>query len=176
MTIPAHVRTEVRKRLWDIADDLGWASLPASTKARYYEHWTRDPSIGGILSRYIDRGQVRVYLKDTLLKGYARSRLADASRPFRILDIPDTARIVEEYIKPHGRRLDDGRIVCWGRADDWKLVLMAVYERAYSAKGARPFGVVLMMPVGRLYEVQVREMVEDAAGKLGIERLVWLDV
>jgi hypothetical protein len=127
------------------------------------------------LARYIDRGQVRVYLKDTLLKDYGRERLADESRPFRVLDIAATTEVAEAYIKPHGRRLRDGRVISWGRADDWKSVLMAVHERAYAREDSRPFAAVLVQSGGRFHEPHVRAPIEDAASKLGIERLVWLD-
>jgi hypothetical protein len=168
------VREALRQRLWETADRIGWMSLSPVVKSKSYEDWTRDPQVGGLLARYIDRGQVRVYLKDTLLKDYVREHLADESRPFRVLGITDAAA-VEAYIKPHGRRLGDGRVICWGRAEDWKSVLMAVHERTYAKGNARPFAAVLMQPTGRLHEDHVRELIEDAAKKLGIERIVWLD-
>jgi hypothetical protein len=39
------------------------------------------------------------------------------------------AEIAEVWERPHGRRLKDGRVVVWGSADDWKLILTAVHER-----------------------------------------------
>ena len=175
MSVPDGIRDELRTRLWETADRIGWMSMSATAKSKCYEGWTRDPAVGGLLSRYIDGGQVRVYLKDTLLKDYARSRLADESRPLRVIGVDDGVARVYTYIKPHGRRLADGRVICWGRADDWKSVLMAVHERAYAKKGVRPFAAVLMQPKGRLHEDRVRELVEDTAKKLGIDTVVWLD-
>lgn len=174
MTIPNNIRDVLKTKLWDIADELDWSSLGQGDKARYYEIWTRDPEIGGRLSRYMDGGQVRVYIKDTLLKAYGRVRLADPDRPLRVVGLPGDAKPVEEYIKPHGRRLEDGRVICWGRADDWKAILMAVHERAFVNKG-QPFAVVLMRASGRYHEVHARAVVEDAARRLGIDRVRWLD-
>jgi hypothetical protein len=174
MTIPSATRTSLKQRLWDTADKLGWNNLSQADKARYYEVWTKDAEIGGVISRYMDGGQVRVYIKDTLLKDYGRVRLADPVRPLRALGIDGQAADAERYIKPHGRRLEDGRVLCWGRADDWKAVLMAVHERAFASKG-KPFAVVLMSSCGRYHDAHGRAVVEDAAKKLGIERIVWLD-
>jgi len=175
MSIPDSLRLELRNRLWNIADQIGWFRLSAGEKAKQYEIWTRDPEIGGTLVHYMDLGQIRVYLKDTLLKDYGRIRLSDPERPMRVLDLSDDVNIREVYIKPHGRRLADGRVFCWGRADDWKTILMAVHERAFRAAGGSPFAVVLMFSSGRYHEPDARRVVENAAEKLGVARIAWLD-
>src|SRR3989442_15416146 len=131
MSIPAKVRLAVRERVWSLAKEVDWPTLPDSARSRKYEEWTRDPEIGGLLGHYVDPKQVRVYIKDTVIKPYVRAGGSDQARPLRVAGVPENARLVESYVKPHGRRLDDGRVVCWGNARDWKGVLLAVYERAY---------------------------------------------
>lgn len=175
MSVPVEIRLRLRTQLWEVADQVRWMNLSSSQKSRYYEDWTRDQEIGGLLARFIDRGKVRLYLKDTLLKGYARERLADQNRPLRLLGIDGPVEVVEAYTKPHGRRLRDGRIICWGRAEDWKTILMALHERTYVSEGSKPFGAVLMYADGRFRELELREMVKAAAVNLAIERLIWVD-
>ena len=109
------------------------------------------------------------------MKTYGQSRLSDASRPFLVLDIDVTTHIAEVFDKPHGRRLSDGRVICWGRAEDWKNILMAIHERSFRYS-YKPFGVILMYAEGKYHQQGNRVVVEDAANKLGIGRLVWLDV
>ena len=174
MRIPDDLRKKLRQKLWALADELGWQSLSWVEKSPQYEAWTRDPEIGGRLSRHMDQRRIRVYIKDTIMKGYVRSRQAGVERPFRALGIDPEAQIVEVHERPHGRRLNDGRVIAWGNADDWKLVVTAVHERSYGIRGARPFAAVLMSCVGKYAQPHVREMVEDASEKLGIERLLWL--
>jgi hypothetical protein len=174
MSLPEGIREEVRGRLWRIAESIGWAYLSPGAKARYYEGWTRDPEIGGVLGRYMDKGKVRVYLKDTVLKDYTRRTIADEARPLRSLGVEGPRAIAERYIKPHGLRLDDGRVVAWGRADDWKLVLMALYERTSGQPGAKAFGAVLLNATGRFDEPRIQAMIETAAERLGILHVAWL--
>ena len=176
MSVPDDVRERLKTFIWSRADDIGWIDLSANDKTTYYENWTNDPEVGGVLARYIDKGQVRVYLKDSLLKEYVRRQQADGTRPFRVLRISLKAKTEESFIKPHGRRLADGRVVCWGRADDWKGVLMAMHERTYGRANAKPFAAVFMRAIGRYGESKVRMMVETAAKKLGIRRVVWLEL
>ena len=175
MTVPSAVRIPIQRRLWEVADAVAWESLPVASKTQYYEGWARDPNVGGVLERHMDRRRVRVYLKDTIMKTYGQSRLSDASRPFCGLDIDVNTHVAEVFERPHGRRLSDGRVICWGRAEDWKGVLMAIHERSFRHP-YKPFGVILMCAKGKYQQQGNRAIVEDAANKLGIGRLVWLDV
>lgn len=176
MSVPDPTRTAIKEKLWQRADDIGWATLSSTDKTHLYEAWTKDPKIGGRLGRYMGQGQVRVYIKDTLLKDYTRSCLADHERPFRVLGIPEAAHVVEMYSKPHGRRLEDGRVICWGRADDWKTLLMALHERAFGNSHSYPHAAVFLYSVGRFHEIHIRALVENAATKLGIAKVIWLDL
>lgn len=175
MSVPEATRAAMRAKLWRQANELGWVTLSPADKSRQYEAWTRDPEIGLRLVRYVGAEQVRVYIKDTLLKDYTRTRLASHVRPFRVLGISATAYIVQSYAKPHGRRLEDGRVICWGRADAWKTILMALHERTYGDSHSHPHAAVLLYSLGRFHEQDARALVDDAAAKLGIEKIVWLE-
>lgn len=176
MSVPDQIREELKTRLWREADTIGWSYLPRPAKSRYYDNWAKDPAIGGVIERYVDRRQIRHYLKDTILKRYSAARKADADRPLRVLGIPADAVVVEEYEKPHGRRLEDGTVVAWGRAREWKALLTGLHERAFAAPEFRPHGVVLFQATGRFADARVRNMVEDAATKLGVPRVIWLEM
>ena len=175
MIVPDTTRTALKEKLSQRADDLGWATLSPTDKSHHYEAWTKDPDIGGRLGRYMAQGQIRVYIKDTLLKDYTRSRLADPEQAFRVLGIPEAAHVVETYSKPHGRRLEDGRVICWGRGDDWKTILMALHERTFGNSHSCPHAAVFLYSLGRFHEMHARALVEDASTKLGIAKVVWLD-
>jgi hypothetical protein len=174
VTVPDDVREALRQHLWAKAEELGWSDLPAIAKTRHYEQWTRDPTVGGVLARYMDPPRVRVYLKDAIFKPYSRARLGDWARCARVLGV-DSITSDESFIKPHGRRLSDGRVICWGPASSWKIVLMALHERTFHRPPSRPFAAVLVRAIGRYREDNARQLVEDAATKLTVERVVWLE-
>lgn len=175
MNVPDNIRTSLREQLGKIAEELGWTSLTATEKSRYYDEWTQLQEIGGVLSRYMDSSQVRTYIKDTLIKKYVHARMGDEVRPLRVLGIPVGQETREVYTKPHGRLFCDGRIIMWGRADDWKTVLMSAFERAYFADDATLYGVVFLQAVGRYYDTDVRMMIEEVAKRLGISKIIWLE-
>ncbi len=76
MSIPEIVKKNLKVKLFGYADTLGWLHLSTAEKKKHYEAWTRDTTIGGVLGRFVEQGKVRVYIKDTLLKDYARIKLA----------------------------------------------------------------------------------------------------
>ena len=82
---------------------------------------------------------------------------------------------VQEFIKPHGQLFADGKLVVWSNAVDWKLALMAAFERSQGIAGARPFGVALFNASTKHADSDARLIVENAAKRLGIEKLLWLD-
>jgi len=173
MSVPEDIRTRVRTTLWTRAEELGWTDLPQAVKSRCYENWTKDPAIGGVLVRYLEPAQIRVYLKDSLLKGYARQRASDPRMALIPLGV-DSVGILRGYSRPHGVTLDDGRTVCWGRADNWKVIITSLFERTYGNESVRPFGVVLTGSSRGFGDEASRAIPEAAARCLGAERIVWL--
>ena len=171
--IPENIRDDIRDLLWGAADSLRWSTLPDTERAKHYELWTRDPEIGGRLGHFMDPRKVRVYIKDSLVKPYERSRLSlRESDVWRLLSFSDPGPPAESYIKPHGRRLPDGKIVAWGNSRDWKLILMAVFERAHARPEYEAFGAILLES-GRTAEEHQRRLVRAAASRLGIQNLAW---
>lgn len=173
MSVPENVKSEIKDWLWSEADRLDWASLPSASKSRHYTIWTELENVGGRLAGYMDARQVRVYIKDTLLKPYMREASSNPSRALRVLKIPDDVLISERYIKPHGLLLMDGRQIAWSRASEWKATLMALHERAFHT--GRPFAAVLSQAGGKFALPGSRAMITSAAEKLGVEQLIWLD-
>ena len=172
--IPSRVRNDIRDRLWAVADKIDWMTLPDSARSRKYEEWTRDGDIGGVLGNYLDSKRVRVYIKDSIMKPYIRVRSSDEIRPLRAAGVDEFMVSIETYIKPHGRRLSDGSVVCWGQAREWKDVLVAAWERAYENR-AVPRAAVLTAASGKWAGGALRAKAEDLARRLGVPSLIWLD-
>ncbi len=172
--IPGEVRLRLRAALWQAADEMGWLGLKSSDRTKHYERWTRDPDVGGVLAHYMNQGKIRVYIKDSLLKGYGVQRVSDRSPILMSLNISMEVEILHSYSKPHGLLLRDQRLICWGRADDWKIVLMAAYERSYG-RDVHAHGCVLRNSRARLNDLETRAMVQAAADRLGIEHVRWLE-
>ena len=84
---------------------------------------------------------------------------------------PDPSQHECQFEKPHGVKLLDGRIICWGNGRDWKSILFSAYERSYQADVASAHGVALFES-SRTTEAK-RQMIYDAARRLGVATVVW---
>jgi hypothetical protein len=173
VTVPDEVRDRLKAELWKAADEMDWMALSPNEKSQKYENWAQDSCIGGTLSHYMDVRQIRQYIKDTLLKKYPQARHADAHRPLQLLGIDNGTGVAKTFIRPHGLQLLDGRVICWGRAADWKSVLMAAHERAFQSERTTPHGVVLLRSSAKFGTIEARRVVIDAAEKLGVQQLIW---
>ena len=176
MKVPDATHRKIKEKLWRVAEGLNWPTLSDKQKSKFYEEWIRESDVGGVLSRYLNAGSVRVYIKDTIMKPYGRDRIKEFPPVLKLLGLPENAPVAENYIKPHGRRLVDGKVICWGLARDWKAILFAVFERAYVARSGVPFAAVIMFPTGKCQQSEYRQMIEAAAERLEIPILVWYDV
>lgn len=175
MRIPDEVRDRIRDLIWERATDLDWSGLTDTDRSRYYEQWTCEASIGGTLAHYMDPRKVRVYIKDSLLKPYERARVSGTEQDIRAaLEVDPALEVVHRYIKPHGLRFVGGQIIGWGKSRDWKLILMAMYERNALSPGSSALGTVLLES-GNTVDTSARILVRGAAERLGIARVVWID-
>jgi len=173
MKIPQEILLKLRELVWARADELGWVGLTDGMRSLHYASWAKDPAIEGILSRFLDAQSIRVYLKDTVMKPYCKEQQKDASPIFQALMIDPSSPIVSTFTKPHGCRLGDGRVLCWGAARDWKNVLIAVYERSRSGNG-RPFAAVLLNGKHLAATGGLQDSVADVSRRLLIEKVLWL--
>lgn len=175
MKIPDAAFKRMKNRLWAAADGMNWQTLSDQDKSVLYEQWIRDREVGGVLSRYLDTGNIRVYIKDTIMKPYGRDRIKDFAPIAQLLSLDSAVEVTDTYIKPHGKRLADGKVICWGLARDWKAIILAVFERAYSANASVPYAAVMMYPSGKYQQPDVRRMIDAAARKLGLAITLWHD-
>lgn len=172
MTVPEIIRMEVYTEVCRRADQLGWLGLASSSKTRYYDVWSKDPAIGQRLVRYIEAGQIRHYIKDALIKQYTRERRDNADTMLSYAGVKGKPE--SKQARPLGCRLPDGRTYVWGRANNWKILLLTLYERVYMNKTSQPTGVILTQSASHFATSRQRAVVEDAAKRLGIETVIWI--
>jgi hypothetical protein len=174
MAVPSKVRETIKEKIWEEADRIDWMSMNITQKSIQYNQWAEDEALGIVLSHYIPYQSVHKYLKDSILKPYSRSKQPKNIDISRLLNLDDSL-VEQDYVKPLGFRLDDGLIVCWGRAVDWKIVLLSIFERSKERGDYAPHAAILTDSSGKFLSDNWRSMVKDASDLLGIERILFLD-
>lgn len=174
--VPSEIRDIIKQKIWNKADELGWSKLPDFDRATWYENWSKDKDIGGALSHFMDTRKIRVYIKDSLLKPYLRSRIQDDwPKVAATLGVPPHENLHKrKFEKPCGVQLPDGKIISWGHSRDWKSILVSVFERSFGSDESSAYGAALI-ETGKTTNAGLREMIVNAGQRLGVEKIVWIE-
>jgi len=128
-----------------------------------------------VLTHFMDARKVRVYIKDSLLKPYLRTRLENGAENILLAAGLNHDRVLVKstYEKPHGRLFTDGKVICWGHSRDWKSIVISVFERAYQLDSGSSYAAVLV-ETGRTTNACAREMISELGCRLGLDRVIWV--
>ena len=170
MALPTNIRDKIKENLWNQADKMNWSDMNIYDKSIQYKNWGQDAEIGEVLSRYMPYQSVHKYIKDSLMKPYAKSKKLTHENVLKIFGLENISAS-DFYNKPLGVRLIDGRIVCWGRAVDWKIVLLAIFERSKEDISYSPFCALLTNSNGKYASEKFQDLATDASKKLGLKEI-----
>ncbi|MBE1581152.1 hypothetical protein ACFORH_24720 [Amycolatopsis roodepoortensis] len=158
--VPKEVRDSVIQEIYRQVEEVDWEDLSDRDKSAHYARWVADAKIGDVLADYYTADGMRVWLKDTPLKEYARA--VEDFGPFAKYTqkrlTPPTEfvppilgarwRMVPGSIreKPMHCVFTDGseeRYVCWGKPRSFSILLWAAVNNAVTTH-TRPLIVVFL--------------------------------
>lgn len=106
--VPQDQADAVVEALYDQADQSDWMHLSPTQRTAQYDKWTTEPTIGGILTRYMTPESARSWIKDGPMKEYARARLgAGRYAQFRPASGPGPQVIVAHAFGPSAATVAD---------------------------------------------------------------------
>ena len=74
--IPPKTRNEIRKRIYDAADNAHYLQSSRTDNADLIEKLCADPSIGGVIAQFVPKEKIRTYIKDGVLNRYTKEKKA----------------------------------------------------------------------------------------------------
>lgn len=167
------IKKNIAKKIHLIADKVDWSHLSIPERQKYYEEWTDDPNIGGVLSQIMEPRRIRVYLKDTIMKDYAKSKRPELRKLLGSLSYSCNVAI-KEYIKPVGLLCDKNKLYTIAVAKEWKIALLSAFERGYEAKNVKEnILFIIDHTSGRFVDISYRKLIEDSSAKLGV-KIIWV--
>jgi hypothetical protein len=175
-TKPQIVRSDilelVRDRVYQKANQADWLHLTIPEKKELYEKWTEDPEIGGLLRTIMPVRNIRVYLKDTYMGEYSRSKKIHIRELLKSMGVTCSS-IDQEFIKPEAILCDQSKLYTVSRAKDWKIALINSFERAKQNSSISKNIMYLTEHTNGMYsDVKYRELIEDAGNRLGVT-VIW---
>lgn len=151
--LPESIRAQVVVELYQQADELDWDLLSLSEKTKQYQKWIDDPAVGGVLTRFLEPGRARVWIKDGPMKEFARAK--EGIGPYvqfaksRFLGPEDLIRrvlgggwrVVEGSVreKPMQCRVfneDEERSVFWGKPQTFRDLVWAGVNSSLATRKA----------------------------------------
>jgi hypothetical protein len=173
MNNEADMKQTVARRLYDIADKIDWTHLTIPQRQKYYEIWTNDPQIGGVLRQVMEVSRIRVYLKDTIMRTYSRQQRPTILTLLSSMSI-SCNHIVREYVKPQAILCDKNKLYTLAAAKEWKIAIMSAFERGCEVRTTSKNIVFFNDHVtGRFVDKEYKDLIEAAAKRLDIE-VQWL--
>ncbi|MGW5703487.1 hypothetical protein [Amycolatopsis japonica] len=158
--VPKEVRDAVIEEIYRQVEQVDWEDLSDRDKSAHYARWVADANIGDVLADYYTADGMRVWLKDTPLKEYARAvedfgpfakytkkRLTPATEFVPSIlgsewkQVPGSIRE-----KPMHCLFSNGaqaRYVCWGKPRSFSILLWAAVNNAINSS-TRPLIVVFL--------------------------------
>jgi hypothetical protein len=163
----------VKQIVFERAERAGYEMLTISDRRKLYEEWTSDPEIGGALKQVMPASRVRVFLKDTIIGEYLRSRKAGIEDVLRAQGI-QPASIDEAFIKPKGWLINGGELHTVCQAAEWKIALLNSFQRAAERPYVRSNTLYITNHVrGQFVDPCFRRIVESAGKRLDVQ-ITWV--
>ena len=76
--LPKHIQKDIRDRAYAHADECGYMTNGRQRNSSFMDSLTEDPKIGGILKNYMQKENVRTYIKDAVLNRYTKDRINES--------------------------------------------------------------------------------------------------
>jgi hypothetical protein len=182
--VPKEVRDSVIREIYQQAEQVDWEDISDREKSAHYANWVADAKIGDKLADYYTADGMRVWLKDTPLKEYARA--IEDFGPFakyttKRLTPPDEFippilgsrwTVVPGSIseKPMHCLFTDGtqeRYVCWGKPRSFSILLWAAVNNVVTSPTC-PLMVVYLRD-GKAIDEEQKLLHEKIAGHCSLD-------
>jgi hypothetical protein len=191
MKIPESVENQVVTRLFADAQRINWDDLNGVKRSRQYAEWVTDPEVGGLLIRYMDEAQARLWIKDGPMKEWVRSRSGvgkysnfvptRSSTPATIVAeaMGSEWTVVDDSIRTKPLRVvvqnaDDQAVVTWGPERDAKHLLWAALQAIANGDGL-PWTICIVDSFTKPVPSNVRKGHQLIADRCGL-RLVYVTI
>ena len=83
--VPPAVKTRILGKVTELAEGHGYLRQKRPVNGRFIEGLVADPEVGGKLVEYLDRSRLKSYIKDALLKEYAKSKRRVRADPEKVV-------------------------------------------------------------------------------------------
>lgn len=164
------IKGDVTKRIHALADDLDWCHLSIPQKTRLYETWATDPTLGGQIAAVIGQEKVHMFIKDTVMRAYRRSKRTPLDLLLKNMGI-NHEYLIRSYEKPYALLYDHTHLYTLTVAKEWRMAMLSAYERAAMASEGVERNLMLVTDhrVDRFLDQSYKQLIQAAGERLDVE-------
>lgn len=133
--LPKKIQKDIRNRVCARADECGYMTNGRQRNSSFMDSLTEDPKIGGILKNYMQKENVRTYIKDAVLNRYTKDRInesLDAVTPEALINrsYGCNASVIQQSSRVAVLRAPEGQIfiTSGGTMAKWETALRKALE------------------------------------------------
>jgi hypothetical protein len=133
--LPKEKAVQIKELVYIKADTYGYITRGRKENGQFMTALVDDPTVGGVLSTYMEKGNLRTYIKDAILNGYAKNRKMEILKRNSPTDtVKKVYSVTTSIIQSTGGvtvcRSDDGKIfvVSSGTVLKWETALRKSLE------------------------------------------------
>lgn len=136
VTLPKKLQKDVRDAIYQRADEFGYAYRGRRENGLFMTSLISDPEIGGKLSEYMGKGNIRTYIKDAVLNKYTKdiiNRSLSAIDPVALVRkvyAEESAEISSKAFVHICANKSNVFIICDGTVTKWESALRKALETA----------------------------------------------
>lgn len=106
-SIPDNIGQKIKDSVYREADKFNYLAKSRTENGKFLDKLLKMPQIGGIISQYIEKGNIRTYIKDAILNRYTKDkqRLSKPTSYIKIVketfNLPDDSTLLQESNNIH---------------------------------------------------------------------------
>ena len=87
--LPSQIQKLIKQRVFELAEEQKYLLRSKNDNKAFLDNMVAKPDVGGLLNSYMDKGEIRTYIKDSILNQYPKYK-AQESRPKNIGELINT--------------------------------------------------------------------------------------
>ncbi|MCA9469497.1 MAG: hypothetical protein KC643_29200 [Nitrospira sp.] len=76
--LPAEVAKQVKEIVYEAADNVDYLAMARTDSGKFLKSLVEKKEVGGVISQYVNKPEVRHYIKDAILNRYSKDKTGDA--------------------------------------------------------------------------------------------------
>lgn len=142
--IPRDVQLKIKEIVYKKADEHGYLNKGRPDNSSFMENLIKDPTIGGVLSEFMTKVEIKTYIKDAILNRYSKDKVLEELSSgaekaiIKVFNIGSNQIEIGNRVSFHRLENNDLVILAEGTLLKWETALRKALEFIEKSPGLPP--------------------------------------